>query len=249
MFKKENKHCQMVNVFDTCIDLSYQRNVHTTSVNKIAKAFDWARVGLPKLSYRDGKYYIIDGQHRLAAFKLWCTENMQSPMIECEVLDGLTAAQEATLFAAQNNYRVSISPKDEYKAALAAGDEHNCYVNMSKTFKKYGLVVVNNDATSLGIRCLRAIRRKMELFGSNFIEYYSRIIAKSTIRLDRDAYSQTMCNALAVLFHNNIEADKLIAFFDKNAIKDLILAVQNKAGKLNVKGYELAEYITMCLKA
>ena len=48
---------------------AYQRELNTERVHRIAKEFDERIANEPKVSYRDGHYYVFDGQHTVAARK------------------------------------------------------------------------------------------------------------------------------------------------------------------------------------
>jgi ParB-like nuclease domain len=56
-----------------------QRDLNQARVSKLAAAFDPEQMGAPTVSHRGGWYYLIDGQHRIAAFKQWLSfwENQQ----------------------------------------------------------------------------------------------------------------------------------------------------------------------------
>ena len=49
---------------------SYQRELNVKRVRKIAARFDPRLVNPPKVSYRNGHYYVFDGQHTIAVLKL-----------------------------------------------------------------------------------------------------------------------------------------------------------------------------------
>lgn len=83
----------------------YNRTISRVRVNEIKRRFHADQVNPVKVSYRDGKYWIIDGQHTsLALFEL--NNSDPSTPIPCEVLNGLTYEQEADLF-----YRINTSSK------------------------------------------------------------------------------------------------------------------------------------------
>ena len=48
---------------------AYQRELNTTRVHKIAAEFDERIANEPKVSCRNGHYYVFDGQHTIAARK------------------------------------------------------------------------------------------------------------------------------------------------------------------------------------
>jgi hypothetical protein len=46
---------------------TYQRELFSPSATEIAGKFDERIANEPKVSYRDGKYYVFDGQHTIGA--------------------------------------------------------------------------------------------------------------------------------------------------------------------------------------
>ena len=48
----------------------YQREIKNQRVKRIVKDFDERIANEPKVSYRDGKYYVFDGQHTIDARKV-----------------------------------------------------------------------------------------------------------------------------------------------------------------------------------
>ena len=80
---------------------TYQRELNTDRVHKIVKQFDERVANEPKVSYRDGRYYVFDGQHTIAAR---VERNGGKPlMILCKVYYGLTEKEEARLFAVSSS--------------------------------------------------------------------------------------------------------------------------------------------------
>ena len=49
--------------------LNYQRVVSEATVQKLIKTWDPRFLDPNVVSYRDGKYYVIDGQHRVVAIR------------------------------------------------------------------------------------------------------------------------------------------------------------------------------------
>lgn len=99
---------------------SAQRELKQYRVSTLLKEFDIELLGLPVLSFRDGVYFIVDGQHRIAALKDWLGEGWEPQLIECRVHDGLTEAQEAKLFLDLNN-NLTVKAFDKFKTAVTAG--------------------------------------------------------------------------------------------------------------------------------
>jgi len=96
----------------------YQRPTNTAQVEKIAAHFDEAKLGLPIVSERDGRYHLLDGAHRVAALrKVGYTHAM------CNVLTGLSYQDEADYFRTQNQNSRPLTKYNLFKAGLEAGEE------------------------------------------------------------------------------------------------------------------------------
>ena len=74
-----------------------QRDLNQAWVAKLAAGFDLEQIGAPVVSHRGGWYYLIDGQHRIEALKLWLG-SWEGQQVQCWCYEGLTEAQEAELF-------------------------------------------------------------------------------------------------------------------------------------------------------
>lgn len=100
-------------------DPSYQRAVDVNRVKRIVARFNPNLVNPIKVSLRDGKYYVFDGQHTLAALKM--KNGNENLLVECKVYR-LTKEQEAELFAQQNGVSRAVETIAKLKALYAAND-------------------------------------------------------------------------------------------------------------------------------
>jgi len=105
------------------IDDAYQRSLEASGsqalVRRLAVHWDWGLCQPLFVARRDdGRLYVVDGQHRLAAAKLrgdiW--------QLPCVVTSFASAGDEAASFVALNQQRRPLTALDLFKAALAAGD-------------------------------------------------------------------------------------------------------------------------------
>lgn len=88
-----------LNTKDLISSQRYQRDIDQKRVSYIVTNYDPHKFGIIKVSFRDGKYYVYDGQHRIAAFKV--LNGNQDGFVKCEVHYGLTYEDEAKYFAEQ----------------------------------------------------------------------------------------------------------------------------------------------------
>ncbi len=100
---------------------TYQRSYNPGKAEKIAAHFDERIANEPKVSCRDGHYYVFDGQHTIAA-RVIKNGGKELP-IRCKVFYGLTEAEEALLFAQQTGLSARLTPGEMVRARIYAKDE------------------------------------------------------------------------------------------------------------------------------
>ena len=98
----------------------YQRGVQRKRVELIATDFNEYVANEPKISFRNGKYYVVDGQHTIEA-RILRNGGRALPIL-CKVYTGMTMQQEALLFAEQNGYSAPLSAGIKLRAKVAGDD-------------------------------------------------------------------------------------------------------------------------------
>ena len=98
----------------------YQRGVERKRVELIARDFNEYIVNEPKVSFRNGRYYVMDGQHTIEGCIL--LNGGEDRPILCKVYTGLTMEQEALLFAEQNGHAAPLSAGIKLRAKVVGGD-------------------------------------------------------------------------------------------------------------------------------
>jgi hypothetical protein len=121
------KYTEMVHEFMTInsreliIPVAYQRRLRPERVAKIVAKFDEHIANEPKVSFRDGRYYVFDGQHTIAARKK--RNGGRDLPIRCKVYRGLTESDEALLFAQQTGESAKLTASAQLRAMVYGGDE------------------------------------------------------------------------------------------------------------------------------
>ncbi len=98
----------------------YQRGVQRKRVELIAANFNEYTANEPKISYRDGKFFVTDGQHTIEG-RILRNGGEDLPIL-CKVYTGLTAEQEALFFAEQNGYSAPLTAGIKLRAKIAGND-------------------------------------------------------------------------------------------------------------------------------
>lgn len=81
-----------------------QRRYNKAQAEQYAADFDPNKFGLPTVNLRDAIYWIVDGQHRIEALRLWLAPN-DAGSVDCNVYQGLNDRDMAVLFAGLNSRR------------------------------------------------------------------------------------------------------------------------------------------------
>ena len=100
--------------------MRYQRKVEKRIVNKLVR--EWNPVLLTPLvvSHREGRYYLVDGQHRVAAMRRIYGGDVKT---ECVVHEGLTVQQEADLYIRFDGSIKRITKRQSVKAMLESSSD------------------------------------------------------------------------------------------------------------------------------
>ena len=109
---------QMVNSALLIPCAEYQRVLHVEKVAHIAENFSEYIANDPKVSFRDGRYYVFDGQNTVEARRA-CNGGKDLP-IRCKVFLGLSKEDEATLFALQTGISTCLTAGERLRANLVA---------------------------------------------------------------------------------------------------------------------------------
>lgn len=102
----------------------YQRLLRMGKVAKIAANFSEYIANETKVSYRDGRYFVFDGQNTIKARKT-CNGGRDLP-IRCKVFYGLSIEHEALLFAVQTGISSELTAGEQLRAKLVAHEENAC---------------------------------------------------------------------------------------------------------------------------
>lgn len=129
------------------VDRSYQRPLKLHHVRHIGKEYDPDMMLALVVSYRDGVFYIVEGQHRwkMAMLRddveyLWCYVHFW------------TLEKEAEMFRKFNatNARIAVSPGETLRAGVVAKDPGS--VELNEVMRKYGFTTTEGEANYVFVK-------------------------------------------------------------------------------------------------
>lgn len=130
------------------ISEEYQRQTFESKVLAMSNTWSWIAAGAIIVGYRDGEYWVVDGQHRVLA------ANRRADIAElpCLVFGTDTIGQEAQGFLDVNTGRKPVSSLDKFRAQVIAGDPTAIYVE--SVFKNMKIEPRRGAIKGLEITCL-----------------------------------------------------------------------------------------------
>jgi hypothetical protein len=128
-------------------DTRTQRSLIPARLKKLVAEFDVTHAGAITVSRRDGRVFVIDGQHRVRAAM---ERGLGDTKALCHVWSGLSLEEEAAKFLALNDVR-SVSAIDKYEIGLVANDP--ACVGVRDILAKHGLRVAGRSGDGV-VRCV-----------------------------------------------------------------------------------------------
>jgi hypothetical protein len=152
-----------------------QRELNQSRVDHLAANFDLEQIGTPTVSDRDGWFYVVDGQHRIAALVDMGWGDQQ---IQCWTYTGLTEEQEAERFLTLNDV-LAVHAYSKFKVAVQAGREMETDIDR---IVRAQTLIVSQDSQDTSISAVGTLVRVYKRGGP-------AVLAR-TLRIVRDAYGK-----------------------------------------------------------
>lgn len=146
-----------------------QRELKQARVDHLVAHFDIEQIGAPVVNERGGKFFVIDGQHRVAALREIYGDSRQ---VQCWAYVGLTEEEEAEKFL-QINDVLSVSAMDKYEIGVEAGRETEA--DIDRIVRSCGLVVSRQKVEG-GIGAVGTLRRIYDRGGAAVLGRTLRMI-------------------------------------------------------------------------
>lgn len=190
---------------------NYQRDLEAPRVEKMVAEFDSQLVGVLKVSERDdGRYAILDGQHRWAAVCLAHPDAAAAHLV-CEVHTGLSVEDEARLYYEIDLKRKKLSWIARWRARRGTGDPS--VLAIEEVLARHGLKVDPSPHDG-NIRAAKSLETIVDQLGD--LQMLDNVLVVFTSAYGRayDAYDGTIMHGVALVLANydldEIDLDRLV---------------------------------------
>ncbi|QIK63801.1 hypothetical protein G7068_11845 [Leucobacter viscericola] len=227
-----NARIKTVGLSELRVSPAAQREFNHNWGSELAETFDIDKVGTFVCSYRDGIYWIIDGQHRhyaLTSFaKAEFGEEWGDWTIQVWVHEGLDERKEAELFLSFNN-RKAINNYDKFKVGVTAE------LPVPSDINRVVLALDLRVAKDRRIGSVSAVGTLEKIYNAG-----GAVLLRKTLQTVRDAWdsSDFDANALAgvSLFISRYEGR-----YKEDRLVKQIASLHNGAKSLKQRAYVLKE--------
>jgi len=116
---------EMIDKHDLEVDRTYQRDLSDYRSVSMARDWSWIACGVIVVAERNGKRYVVDGQHRVNAAR----KRSDITDLPCIVFRSNGIEEEARGFLVTQTARNAVTSVDKFRAMLAINDPHAMMVN------------------------------------------------------------------------------------------------------------------------
>jgi len=153
--------------------LPYQRPVERRDVKKLLQKWDPRKLTPIIVSLRDGKFNVVDGQHRLEAIRQMAKgKNVAVP---CLIYTGMTYAEEAAMYAELDQAKKRLTLPQSINALVEAGTDAEV-MEVKRLVEDGGFVwaLTRRSGEPFEIEATRALINAYRLLGGG---EFSRMLA------------------------------------------------------------------------
>lgn len=189
------------------VNLLAQREFRQARVDALAADFDLEQFGTPTVNHRNTHYYVIDGQHRIEALKVFFGDGQwEGQQVQCWTYEGLSEAEEAEVFLKLND-TLAVNAFTKFRVGIQAGRPDE--VAVAKVVMEQGLRVSQDK----GNGAIAAVGTLMRVY-----HRADGPILGRTLRIIRDAYGDAGLEAAVIdglgllchRFNGDLDDDRLV---------------------------------------
>lgn len=176
-----------------------QREFRKAHGDRIAADLDLNKIGYPIINYRDGVFWVLDGQHRLYALKQFGFS--EKDVLDCEVYVDLSDAEMANIFLGRNDTK-AIPLYDKFHVACTAGRRRER--DIQRTVEANGQTISRNKGD--GISAVGALAKVYDRCGDIVL---GQVVRTLTLGFNGDpmSFDRSIIEGLGFVY-NRYELDE-----------------------------------------
>ena len=243
--KVGNKLYAEVPLSEMRVELGYQRPCGK-EIKKLVENWDIDKCDALIVSYRDGLFWIIDGQHRAVAARIKGVE-----FLTCDIRQNLTPHEEASIFVHQKDNVKRLTPCDIYRADVYNGEKYA--LDIKELCEKYHVQVIKDRGQSAAgeIGSISMAKKIYDAGGISALEWVLSVLMDAGYSNYTNGLSKQMMNLVykqRLRFMSNLNAgkEKLSKFMGQYSPRMLIsLAMSEYKGQATDAALDmyLKEYV------
>lgn len=206
----------------------YQREPRERRIKAIIREFDKNKVRQITVSRRNGKYYVVDGQHTITVLKRLFGENYIATV---RVLSGLTYEEEAAYYNEQYDNCAKLTPAEHMTARKDCDSKARDMIDVCAdagyvlaTSKNY-----NKKNANKRILCISTLEKVYDAIGSENTNVMLKLM-KETWGNDKDSITATFIGGMGEFFKlygDKIDRNRFVKVFSKKPVAEIVKASYN----------------------
>jgi hypothetical protein len=172
-----------------------QRKFNKAQAEGYAANMDLDKLGIPIVNLRGGIYWILDGQHRIEALKMFFAPS-DPGQIQCEVYEDLTDAEMADIFLGRDDRR-AINFFEKFQVACTAGRSRES--DIRRTIEAQGLKVSQTKEPGC-VGAIGSCGKVYDIGGANVLGQALRVISHA-FGADPKAFEGHLIQGLGLVFN------------------------------------------------
>ena len=186
-------HFEQIQIKNLIPQVGYQRVLSKAHVKKTAENFNPYQINPVKVSRRDGKNYVVNGQHTIEVIAL--VSGSRETSVWCMVYDNLSYEEEAEIFATQQKFTRGLSSYDIFNAEIEAGNEEA--ITIKSIVENYNMTLSDNLAPG-AICAIATLESIYESYGYSILDT-TLALCIATWQGEKNSLSSCILKAVALL--------------------------------------------------
>lgn len=203
------------------LDRAYQRELGP-HVQEIADHWDEFKAGVLWVSYRDGRFYVVDGQNRFEAAKM-----IGLKRLHCMIHVGWTQKEEALAFAKQNERKKRLSSADVIRAEIIGEDP--VAISVKKVCDEFGVVCAPYGGYRIGsLRAADRAKRIVATYGEDLLRDIFYMIRELGWHAEAGGYGTVVLHSIRNVLLMSVDRpatmSRMLAVNHGDTLKDFVVA-------------------------